>query len=160
MSNKGELKLYEVRDVEMSPVDSETVMDYGWTVVVDYADYEKLKNSSEELHAYCEMLENIVMERGINADFMWEAKKAMDKIGLINGLYDETSDDEYGKTLLDQIAEVLDGDYPVRKDNADFMWKAKRAMETLEKLKGFLQEYDSDDTLFRKTVLMEFLNAE
>lgn len=43
--------------------------------------------NDEELHAYCEMLENIVMERGINADFMWKAKRAMEKLEKIYGLY-------------------------------------------------------------------------
>lgn len=42
---------------------------------------------NEELLAYCEMLENIIMERGINADFMWKAKKAMEKLDKIYGLY-------------------------------------------------------------------------
>lgn len=41
---------------------------------------------NEELLAYCEMLENIVMERGINADFMWKAKRAMAKLEEIKEL--------------------------------------------------------------------------
>lgn len=69
---------------------------------------------NEELLAYCEMLENIVMERGINADFMWKAKRALEKLTRIEDIFHADfewwNDDAVYHALRTVFEEVADAE--------------------------------------------------
>lgn len=58
---------------------------------------------NEELLAYCEMLENIVMERGVNADFMWKAKRAMEAQERLRELLQEDDNTMVHKSVVSGV---------------------------------------------------------